>query len=518
MDHTRAPLFDRMLEHRKLQSTSFHVPGHKAGVGIDPLATDVLAAVMSIDLTELTGLDDLHQPEGVIREAELLAADCYGADHTFLLVGGSTVGNLAVILSMCQKGQNDLFIVQRNVHKSIIHGLMLAHAQAVFIAPQVDAATGISTGVSLIDVESALKQHPEAVGVILTNPNYYGMGVNLRSIIDRVHAMDKPVLVDEAHGAHYGFHPEIPQSALFAGADGVVQSTHKMLTAMTMGAMLHLQGNRIDPQSVRRHLSIVQSSSPSYPILASLDLSRRQLQLQGRSLLGNALDAMNRLQQNMATTMPWFQVIGQETTTKDSKVSQVPHTTQATQVQASHTPQAYTTLDPLKITIGDRTGTLGGFELQHQLEQHRCYPEMADPHYVVLALSLVTREQDIDRLLLALRTISIEFQLDKQELSLTAKHSFTYPPISDPVSFSMQPILTQTAHADADLPYIEATIKEAVGHVSLQAITPYPPGIPILYPGERVSVAVAEQLQLWIQSGARIHGLTENGNMRISRS
>jgi arginine decarboxylase len=510
MDHMRAPLYDSMLEHRNLQSTSFHVPGHKAGIGLDSLATETLGSVMSIDLTELTGLDDLHQPEGVIREAEQLAADCFGADHTFLLVGGSTVGNLAVILSMCQKGRNDLFIVQRNVHKSIIHGLMLAHAQAVFLTAQVDEVTGIATGVSLYDVEAALRQYPDAAGVILTNPNYYGMGVDVRAIVECAHTAGKPVLVDEAHGAHYGFHPDVPQSALSAGADGVVQSTHKMLTAMTMGAMLHLQGNRIDPQSVRRHLSIVQSSSPSYPILASLDLSRRQLQLQGRTLLGQALDAVKRLHQSM-TQMPWFQLIGQKTSINVTPAS-----------------QAYTTLDPLKITIGDRTGTLGGFELQHQLEQHRCYPEMADPHYVVLALSLVTREQDIDRLLLALRTITTEFQLDKQEPSFTTKHSFLYPPMSDPISFSLQPnhthtshaqsLDTQSAHAVEERVYIEVSIMDAVGFVSLQAITPYPPGIPILYPGERVSVAVAEQLKIWVQSGARIHGLTENGNMRISRS
>ncbi|MEX2415073.1 MAG: aminotransferase class I/II-fold pyridoxal phosphate-dependent enzyme [Paenibacillaceae bacterium] len=499
MDHTRAPLYDRMLEHRSLQSTSFHVPGHKDGVGLDPLAEDTLKAVMSIDLTELTGLDDLHQPEGVIREAEQLAADCFGADHTYLLVGGSTVGNLAMILSMCQTGQNDLFIVQRNVHKSIIHGLMLAGAQAVFLAPQVDAATGIAAGVALSDMEAALRQYPNAVGVLLTNPNYYGMGIDLHAIIECVHASGKPVFVDEAHGAHYGFHPDIPESALSAGADGVVQSTHKMLTAMTMGAMLHLQGNRIDPQSVRRHLSMVQSSSPSYPILASLDLSRRQLQIQGRLLLNQALEAVTRLHRGMAQ-MPWFQLVGQEA--------------------PAHTTQAYSTLDPLKITISDRTGTLGGFDLQRQLELHRCYPEMADPHYVVLAFSLVTRGQDIERLLDVLLTISTEFRLDKQEPADHAKkYTFVYPPISLPVPFSFNS--NQANHAsytELDPPCLEVPIEDAVGFATQQAITPYPPGIPLLYPGERVSVAAAKQLQIWIQSGARIHGLTDNGNILIYRN
>lgn len=496
MDHNRAPIYERMLEHRSLKSISFHVPGHKSGQGLDPRAAHSLSNVMSLDFTELTGLDDLHQPEGVIREAEQLAADCFGADYTFLLVGGSTVGNLALILSLCQKGHDDLFIVQRNVHKSIIHGLMMAGAQAVFLSPQVDAGTGIAAGIALSDVEAALRQYPDAVGVLLTNPNYYGMGVDLHAIIDCVHAAGKPVLVDEAHGAHYGFHPDIPQSALSAGADGVVQSTHKMLTAMTMGAMLHLQGNRIDPQLVRRHLSIVQSSSPSYPILASLDLSRRQLQLQGRSLLNQALEAVKRLHRGMEK-MPWFQLVGQG--------KEVP----------TWSTQAYVTQDPLKITIGDRTCTLGGFDLQRQLEQHRCYPEMADPHYVVLAFSLASREQDVDRLLHVLLTISTEFQLDKQELAGTAKNNrtFSYPAISLPVPFSLHS--NQATYTEPDQPILEVPVEEAVGYITLQAITPYPPGIPILYPGERVSAAAAEQLRIWIESGARIHGLTDNGSILI---
>jgi arginine decarboxylase len=491
MDHTQTPLYERMMQYHNRQATSFHVPGHKSGKGLDRQASDTLQAVMSIDLTEIPGLDDLHHPEGVIRDAEQLAADCFGADRTFLLVGGSTVGNLAMILSLCKHGQDDLFIVQRNVHKSIIHGLMLAGARAVFLTPRVDSATGIAAGVSSSDVEEALNQYPEAAGVLLTNPNYYGMGIDLRPIIDRVHAFNKPVFVDEAHGAHYGFHPDIPTSALSAGADGVVQSTHKMLTAMTMGAMLHLKGDRIDPFLVQRHLSIVQSSSPSYPILASLDISRRQIQQQGKQLLGQALQAVERLNRGMAQ-MPWFQLVGKESPNK-----------------------AYDTQDPLKITIGDRTGTLNGFDLQKQLEMHNCYPEMADPYYVVLALSLVTQDQDVVHLLSALSRISVEFRLEKQELACAAKNIsiLGYPPISLPVLFSLYP---DAAHGEeSTLQRFKVPAEEAVGYVTDHAVIPYPPGIPLLYPGEQVSIAAAEQLRIWMDSGARIHGLSEDGKITI---
>jgi arginine decarboxylase len=488
MDHTRIPILDTLLEHRSKQTTSFHVPGHKFGAGLNPIASDALAAVMSIDVTELTGLDDLHQPEGIIREAEQLAADCFGAKASFLLVGGSTSGNLAAILSMCKQGHNDVFIVQRNVHQSIIHGLMLARAQAVFVAPQIDIETGISTGVHMRDMEAALILYPQAVGVILSNPNYYGMGVDLSSLIDCVHAADIPVLVDEAHGAHYGFHPDVPQSALSAGADAVVQSTHKMLTAMTMGAVLHIQGNRMDVHIVRQNLSIVQSSSPSYPILASLDLSRQQLKLHGHSLLEKALQAVNRFRQSMEA-MPWFRIIG------------------ASNIDS----QAYTTLDPLKLTICDTTATLTGFELQHLLEDNNCYPEMADPRYVVLAFSLVSQEQHIDHLLIALQRISKVYELDRLEYDFHSPLTIEYLPISEPVSFT----LPRSEYAWAGLD--EVNIDEAVGHRALQAITPYPPGIPIIYPGETVSSKVAAQLKLWLQSGARIHGLTEKAQIRVQR-
>jgi arginine decarboxylase len=488
MDHTRIPILDTLLEHRSKQTTSFHVPGHKFGVGLDPLAHDALADVMSIDVTELTGLDDLHQPEGIIREAEQLAADCFGAEASFFLVGGSTSGNLAVILSMCKQGHNDVFIVQRNVHQSIIHGLMLARAQAVFVAPQIDIETGISTGIHVRDMEAALIQYPQAVGVILTNPNYYGMGVDLPTIIDRVHAAGIPVLVDEAHGAHYGFHPHVPKSALSAGADAVVQSTHKMLTAMTMGAMLHMQGNRIDLHIARQNLSIVQSSSPSYPILASLDLSRQQLKLHGHALLDRAFQVVDRFRQGMEA-MPWFQVIG---------------------ASGQHA-QAYTSLDPLKLTIRDTTASLTGFELQHLLEDENCYPEMADPRYVVLAFSLVSQEQHIDHLLYALQRISKAREMDRLDYDLHVPLPIEYPPISELVSFT----LPRSEYAWTELD--EVSIDESVGHRSLQAITPYPPGIPIIYPGETVSTKVAEQLKLWLQSEARIHGLTEKAQIRIHR-
>ncbi|MDT2239610.1 hypothetical protein P7H22_03385 [Paenibacillus larvae] len=189
--------------------------------------------------------------------------------------------------------------MQRNAHKSIIHGLMLAGVRAVFLIPQWDQESGIAAGVRLEDVSSALCTYPEAKGLLITNPNYFGMGQQLKPIADLMHAHGKPLLVDEAHGAHYGFHPELPPSALSSGADAVVQSTHKMLTAMTMGAMLHVQGSLIDRSEIKRQLTILQSSSPSYPILASLDLARRQMHIQGEADIQKGMDTVRFFRKRM---------------------------------------------------------------------------------------------------------------------------------------------------------------------------------------------------------------------------
>ncbi len=291
LDPHRAPLYEAVIAHASKGAVSFHVPGHKSAKGAAGAGSDTLSGVMSIDFTEIAGLDDLHHPQGAIMEAQQLAAQCFGADATFFLVGGSTVGNMAMILSVCEPGE--LLLVQRNVHKSVIHGLMLAGARAVFLPPRRDTQTVQLVGVEPEAVSKALDLYPEAKGILVSNPNYYGLGMELKQLAELAHRHDKPLLVDEAHGAHYGFHPLLPASAISCGADVVVQSTHKMLSAMTMGAMLHVKGNRVEQGLLRQRLVMLQSSSPSYPIMASLDLSRMQMHTAGRESIQRGLEAVN---------------------------------------------------------------------------------------------------------------------------------------------------------------------------------------------------------------------------------
>uniref|UniRef100_UPI000A528DA5 aminotransferase class I/II-fold pyridoxal phosphate-dependent enzyme n=1 Tax=Paenibacillus dakarensis TaxID=1527293 RepID=UPI000A528DA5 len=290
-----APLVEALLAYRNHAAKSFHVPGHKNGKAYDGIEeARILHDVMKIDVTEISGTDDLHHPEGVIREAQELAADCFGAEESFFLVGGSTSGNLAMVLTVCQQ-PGDILLLQRNVHKSVLNGLMLAGARAVFLEPEIDKDSGLAVTPSVETIKAAIAAYPDARGVLLTSPNYYGMSCDLKPIAELCHAYHIPLLVDEAHGAHFGMHPDLPEGALSSGADVAVQSTHKMLAAMTMGAMLHVQGPFINRGLLRQRLAMVQSSSPSYPVMASLDLARRMLHAQGASAFTAGFAAVGAL-------------------------------------------------------------------------------------------------------------------------------------------------------------------------------------------------------------------------------
>jgi arginine decarboxylase len=476
----RAPLFEALAEHARSRSASFHVPGHKFGKSLDEDAEPYYRGVMAIDATEIAGLDDLHHPEEAIREAQSLAAACFGAEETMFLVGGSTAGNLALITSVA--GRGDLIIVQRNAHKSVLHGLMLAGAQAVFLSPGIDPDSGIAAGVRAEQVGESLRAYPEAKAVLLTNPNYYGMGIDLQPIAKAAHERSIPLLVDEAHGAHYGFHPELPPSALSCGADAVVQSTHKMLGSMTMSAMLHVQGNRVNRNVLKQRLAMLQSSSPSYPLMASLDLARRELERSGHRLIAQGLDAARYFRDEMERLGLFRILLHQE-------------------------PFVFNTLDPFKITLSDRTGTLSGPQLAEELERRGCYPEMSDPRHVLLVFSLHSTREDAERAVVALQSISHEYRLCKQEISESIANIGDMPPflpMSPPVSFDLPPI----RHIPQDhASYVQSLpIRDAVGMRSAEMVIPYPPGIPIVYQGEAITAESVKAIEAGLRAGVKFQG------------
>ena len=491
--------------------------------------TSAFLEMMRMDVTEISGTDDLHHPEGVILEAQQLAAECYGAEESFFLVGGSTAGNLSLLLTVCDEPES-IVLVQRNVHKSVIHGLMLAGAKAVFLEPWVDPASGLAVMPSVQTVRAAVQAYPEAKGLLVTLPNYYGMGADLSPIARICHEAGMPLLVDEAHGAHYGQHPELPASALSCGADGVVQSTHKMLSAFTMGAMLHVQGTRINRSLLRQRLAMVQSSSPSYPVMASLDLARRLLHVQGAQTFTAGLAAVHTFKRGLAE-LPRFQLLQpaalqqQELSAEVEPADQTAHASaaqqeqmhgQASAAELGHAAAGYTAQDPFKAVIYDGLGILSGYGLQQQLEARGCIPEMSDERYVVLLFSLGSTEEDAQHVLQALQDISLASTAENASLSSESsgehmreeKHYISTwnnfqekVSHSEPIPFTLQPIREEHI--------IEVTINECAGRRSAEMVIPYPPGIPLVYPGERISPTILARIQLLRDEGAKFHGVAD---------
>lgn len=459
MNQKRTPLYTALIDHQNRKPVSFHVPGHKNGQVFPAVAVQTYGEVLKIDVTELTGLDDLHAPEGVIQEAEDLLADLYGAQKSFFLINGSTAGNLAMILAVCSEG--DRVLVQRNCHKSILHALMLARAVPVFISPETSGSWGIAGVVQASAVEDALAHYPDCKAVVLTSPSYYGETGPIREIVQAAHAQGIPVLVDEAHGAHHllqGF----PEGALAQGADAAVQSAHKTLPAMTMGSYLHVNSSLIDPASVRRWLQVIQSSSPSYPIMASLDLARCYLAgfgiQQTNRLLKQAADFRNGL-----SALPGISCME--------------------------------SADPLKVTMRS-AAVPDGFKLQKLLEDAGIYPELAGANHVLFVLPLL---KGSDGSILRDTVCRIKEILPSDEPSVN--------PFPDASFTSGSLSALEMAYSEMDgLPKEYISLSEAAGRTAAEMIIPYPPGIPLIMAGERITDGMIKELKKLLRAGARFHG------------
>ena len=314
--------------------------------------------ILSIDVTELTGLMILHSPFECIDEAQQLLAEVYGVHKSYFLINGSTVGNLAMILSCC--GEHDIVLVQRNCHKSIINGLKLAGANPVFLNPWIDEVHNVPVGVHDEIIKEAITKYSNAKALILTHPNYYGMGIDLEASIAYAHAHKIPVLVDEAHGAHFCIGDPFPKSALVYGADIVVHSAHKTLPAMTMGSYLHINSRLVSEEKVSSYLSMLQSSSPSYPIMASLDIARFAIAVIKEEGHDEIVEFLRRFKEGLRS-IPQIAIL------------------------------QYPSQDELKVTVQTRC-QLSGYELQSVFEKVGIYTEMADPYNVLFILPLQVNE------------------------------------------------------------------------------------------------------------------------------
>lgn len=459
-----------LAESRKV---SFHTPGHKSGKGISTRFRKFVGPkIFTIDLTTLDEVDCLQRPVGVIKEAQELAAEAYGADHSFFLINGTTGGNHAMILSTANPG--DEILLARNAHKSILTGIILSGAIPRFILPAFNRELGMLLNVTAEDVECAMAQYPNAKILSVTSPNYYGVTADLPAIVSLARRRKILVLVDEAHGPHLHFHPALPTAALDAGADLCVQSTHKILGGMTQSSMLHLKGSDIDHSRVVKLLLLMQSTSPSYILMASLDLARMQMATEGKKLLSKAIDLANDARDRI-NRIPGLSCFGEPDLRGRNFF-----------------------LDVTKLTVCVKELGLTGFEVSAILNaEFGIQVEMADLASVLVIVSIGDRRDDLDRLVAALSSVAGGGARPRGPRAVP----FLLPPIGQ--QFHLPPREAFFAPSE----YLPLT--KAEGRISADIITIYPPGVPVLVPGEEVGSSAIGYLRSLASYGARIDGVLE---------
>ncbi|OCQ89046.1 arginine decarboxylase [Nostoc sp. MBR 210] len=472
LNQKEAPLLDALKACTIKPHAPFYTPGHKRGQGISPLLADLLGEkLFRADLTELAELDSLFSPQGVIQAAQALAAAAFGGTQTWFLVNGSTCGIEAAILATC--GTGDKIILPRNVHSSAIAGLILSGAMPIFINPEYDSVFDIAHSITPEAVATTLQQHPDAKAVLIVSPTYYGVCGDLAAIANITHQYNIPLLVDEAHGAHFAFHAELPTPALAAGADLTVQSIHKVLSAMTQASMLHIQGERIDSDRISKALQLVQSTSPSYILLASLDAARQQMALNGEQLMSRTLQLAD-IARNQISQIPGLAILS-------PKLS-----------------PGFRELDRTRLTINVSKLGLTGFEAEELFDENLgVTAEFASLHNLTFIISLGNTINDIEQLIQACQILAEKYHRHKVVIQTPLEQNFA--------EYTVQ-VSPRTAFfaTHETLP-----IEQTSDRICAEIVCPYPPGIPVLMPGELITKAALSYLQQIQAMGGIISGCAD---------
>lgn len=456
LHQSAAPLFEALQDYRRRAPAIFHVPGHKQGRGAPTEWRSTIGRqALAIDLTEAPGLDDLHAPEGVIAQAQALAAKAFRAGSSHFLVGGSTAGLHAMILAAARPGETVL--VPRNAHRSVLGAIILAGVNPIWIQPEYAEGLDIALGLRSGTVTEMVADHPSTRALLLVHPTFYGITSPLREQIGAAHAAGVAVIADEAHGTHFSFAPRMPEPALAAGVDGTVQSLHKTGGSLTQSALCHLaQGSRISPTRLQEMLRLVQTTSPSYILMASLDVARRDLVLRGEALWTRAVELAARVRERLG-----------------GLVYSVP---------------AGYTADPTKVVVDVRNLKMTGFAAARQLWEQGVAVESAGYGFFLLVLSPGDTRTSVDRLLRAVRSLRAE----------GSGPSSLGPP---PRTVSLLSPREAYLGAKQSVP-----LASAVDRVAAELVAPYPPGIPVLVPGERVTGETVAFLTRAVQTGHHLQG------------
>lgn len=466
LDQNRAPIHEALERFRKMRVVPFDVPGHKRGRGNPELTQFLGEQCVGVDVNSMKPLDNLCHPISVIREAEELAAEAFGAAHAFLMVGGTTSSVQSMVLSACKRG--DEIILPRNVHRSVINALVLCGAVPVYVNPDVDQRLGISLGMKREQVAKAIEEHPNAVAILVNNPTYYGVCSDLKAIVDMAHAAGMLCLADEAHGTHFYFGENLPISAMAAGADMASVSMHKSGGSLTQSSFL-LIGKNMQEGYVRQIINLTQTTSGSYLLMSSLDISRRNLALRGKEIFRHVCD-IAAYARDEVNQIGGYYAFGEELVNGDSVYA----------------------FDPVKLSIHTLDIGLAGIEVYDTLrDDYDIQIEFGDLGNILAYLSIGDRWQEVERLVSALAEIRRRYQKDPTGM-LTQEY------IDPEVVASPQ----EAFYAEK----ISLPLMETEGRICSEFVMCYPPGIPILAPGEKITKEILQYINY-----AKIKGCNMTG-------
>jgi lysine decarboxylase len=470
-----APYLDAVWGYAFRGSTRFHVPGHKGGAGADPGLRSALGeTALMVDVpADIHGID-LGPAPTAYQRAEALAAEAHGAARSWFLTNGATQGNHALTLALAPLGAP--VVVQRNAHASVVDGLVLSGGVPTYVAPEYEHELGMAHGVTPAALEEALALTPGARAVFIVSPTYYGMAADVAACAAICDAADVPLVVDQAWGPHFGFHPDLPPSALHEGADAVITSTHKIVGSLTQSAMLHVGASgRIDPHVVARMVRLTRSTSPSALLMASLDAARRQLAVHGEALLERTMAAGDGARAAI-DAVPGVRVIGDEFVGRPGVAG----------------------WDPMRIVIDVRGTGCTGYEVAAALrEAFDIHVELATHATMVLILGLGQSPEDLERFAHDFEAVVRRISRSGEAVALVRapgalRNEVVVPP-------------REAFLGAADV----VSVDDAVGRVSAESIAGYPPGIPALLPGERITTELVAYLRELKHSGARLHGASD---------
>ena len=466
MNQRKAPIYEALMRLKSMRIVPFDVPGHKRGRGNEELSEFLGRKCLEVDVNSMKPLDNLCNPTSVIKEAEELAAEAFGAAHAFFMVGGTTSAVQSMILSVVKNG--DEIILPPNVHRSVINALVLCGAVPVYVNPQTNERLGISLGMKVSEVERAIKEHPDAKAVVVNNPTYYGICSDIKSIVKLAHDNDMLVLADEAHGTHFYFGKGMPAAAIHAGADIAAVSMHKSGGSLTQSSFL-LTGENVNADYVRQVINLTQTTSGSYLLMSSLDLSRRNLAQNGVEIY-EKIKAMVSYARNEINEIGDYYAYGKELINGDSVFD----------------------FDETKLSVHTLDTGLAGIEVYDILrDDYDIQTEFGDMGNLLAYISVGDREKDIERLISALSEIRRRFKREKTGMLDTEY---------------INPKVITTPQKAFYEKKMQLPLKESLNRVCAEFVMCYPPGIPILAPGELITPEIIEYISYAKEKGCTLLG------------